>query len=168
MYLQFIITFLLSVHANNDVSEHAFYISVIEIHHSPASKDAELTIKVFTDDMQDAIRNALQMKESVEQSNFCETYEHDISTYFRKHISISLNQIPTPIHFVSCEEIGDTYQFRFQMQCPEMWNELFISADFLMELFPTQSQMLHITESEKRVTARLTVRNKSQTLTFIH
>jgi len=168
MYLQIIaIALFFSGYLPEPTPDHAFYIAVIEITHATHSEEAELTVKVFTDDMQDALRNALQKKENVEAQRLCTEYEEDVSAYFAAHMILHINGNPIPVLLTSCEEIGDTHQLKFTMNCPDKWDELRITADFLMELFPTQSQMVHITHNGDTVTARLTAKHQSHTVTFI-
>lgn len=168
MYLQIIaIALLFCGNTTGSSADHAFYISVIEINHGAHSKEAELTVKVFQDDMQDALRNASQSKEAKEALRFCSDYEEELSNYFEAHMSLYLNDDPTLLRFNACEAVGDVYQLNFTVDCPEEWDELTITADFLMELFPTQSQMVHITHNGDTVTARLTAKHKSHTVSFI-
>lgn len=169
MYLQIIaIALFLSGNIPQPMPDHAFYIAVIEIQHDTHSGHADLTVKVFSDDMQDALRNTWQGKEPFETKQACTDYAEHLAAYFATHMSLQINGDPTPFHLNACEEVGDTYQLAFTLDCPEEWNALSITADFLMELFPTQSQMVHITHNGDTVTARLTARHKSHTITFIH
>ena len=168
MYLQIIaIALFFSGNMMASTPDHAFYIAVIEINHTAHAKEAELTVKVFSDDMCDALRNASQSAEAVEPEQVCTKYAEELADYFAGHLSLYLNANPTQLKLNGCEEIGDTYQLSFSMACPEEWDELRITADFLMELFPTQSQMVHIAHNGNTITARLTAKHKSHTVTFV-
>jgi uncharacterized protein DUF6702 len=168
MYLQ-IIAVILMFNEINPVSapEHAFYISVIEIMHTSQSSEATLTVKVFSDDLRDALRTTLESEEALAEHLLCSDHTETISNYFTEHMSLHLNGNPTPLGFTTCEENGDTYQLVFAADCPREWTELEIRADFLMELFPTQSQMVHITHEGNTFTTRITAKRKSQTITFV-
>jgi len=160
------IALLCSASPSETTPDHAFYISVIDIKHIASSRKASLTVKVFTDDMCDALRNALKSKDALDAQLLCSDHNEDISDYFAAHMSLDLNGSKVPVNFNTCKIIGDTYQLSFKVDCPTEWRELKITADFLMELFPTQSQMVHINNNAETVTMRLTVKHKSKSVAF--
>ena len=167
MYLNIIAIALCCNAIMSDVSsEHAFYVSVVEVKHVAHTTEAELTIKVFSDDMQDALRNASESDSVLELQEICNAHQEDVNTYFGSHISVHVNDSLGFMELTECEEVGDTYRFRFTMDCPAKWNEIKIYADFLMELFPTQSQMIYVTHGDHTATLRLTANRKSQTISF--
>ena len=169
MYAQIITTLLFFSASWPDIkSEHALYISVIEITHNSQSQVAKLTIKVFTDDMQSALRNALKSEVIIHPQLLCTEHYDDVAQYFKAHMSLLINDSPVNLEMQTCEHVGDIYQIDFVLDCPSEWNELEISADFLMELFPTQTQMVHVTHDGYTETTRLTAKRKSRSITFSH
>ena len=135
---------------------HAIYLSILEIEHAASTNTAEVRIKVFTDDMQDALRNFNATFVPTNEDEFCQTSPLILSDYFDQHLNIRINNIPGELRFIDCQQANDVYWLNFQINCPTTWEQLIIKADFLMELFPSQSNIIHLTNEEKKHFFRLT------------
>lgn len=138
------------------VAEHAIYIGVLQIHHLQNSTTAELSIKVFQDDLQDALRQTEDLKKIEHQANFCSIHEKAIEQYFQNHIKCRINQQAVDIHLKRGEATNEVYQFYFDMSCPQTWTSMDIQANFLMELFPAQSNIIQLNNGDNKRFGRLT------------
>ena len=68
--------------------------------------------------------------------------------------------------YLSCEVNDISVWLTFDFTSSSTWGEVEITADYLMELFPTQSNVVSITyHSEKRM-FRLTKNSTSETISF--
>ena len=67
-------------------ANHAIYIAVVEINHKSRTTTAEVVIKVFTNDLEDALVNAYKKHTKLESEDNCEApgllFEKYFSTYF--------------------------------------------------------------------------------------
>lgn len=102
--------------------EHAIYISVLEIDRQ------EMKVKVFRDDLEDAIRND----------------SSSMDEYFRKKIVLQINEQPVSFSLKEVSEEGDSYWITFSLDTPPQWNSFYLEADYLMELFPDQTNVVKI------------------------
>ncbi len=145
---------------------HAIYISVVEIEHKDLGNTAKIMIKVFTDDFKDAIMNA--SKKLIEFSNgkTCSDNKSVIEGYFDKHFKAAINGKPLSISLNSCELNGDSVWLYFDMDCPANWKDISVTADFLMELFPKQSNIVSIYHGNDKRFLRLTLNSITQKVTF--
>ena len=138
---------------------HAVYISVIQIAQKPESDLAEINIKVFTDDLQSALRNEFPDYKPVSESVLCEERREFILPYFSNHFSIEINNTKELLAFKNCQQEGEVYWLKFEVNCPASPQNMKIEADFFMELFPTQSNVLSLEIGGEKRYCRMTKGN---------
>ena len=148
-------------------TSHAIYIAVVEINHKPRTTTAEVVIKVFTNDLEDALFNAYKKHTKLESEDNCEAHGLLFEKYFSTHFSCVINDQERQISFKYCEKNEDALWLRFDMTCPERWNNLRLTADFLMELFPTQSNVISVFHGDEKKYFRLTNSKKSRQIRFV-
>ena len=145
---------------------HAIYISVVEIEHKDLGNNAKIMIKVFTDDFKDAIMNAFKKQIEFSDDKTCSDNKSVIEGYFDKHFKAAINGKPLSISLTSCELNGDSVWLYFDMDCPANWKDISVTADFLMELFPKQSNIISIYHGNDKRFLRLTLNSITQKVTF--
>ncbi len=145
---------------------HAIYISVVEIEHKDLGNNAKIMIKVFTDDFKDAILNAFEKQIDLSDKKSCSDNKSVIEGYFDKHFKAAINGKPLSISLTSCELNGDSVWLYFDMDCPANWKDISVTADFLMELFPKQSNIVSIYHGNDKRFLRLTLNSITQKVTF--
>lgn len=145
---------------------HAIYISVVEIEHKDLDNNAKIMIKIFTDDFKDAILNAFEKQIDFSDEKSCSDNKSVIEGYFNKHFKAAINGKHLSISLTSCELNGDSVWLYFDMNCPTYWKEISVTADFLMELFPKQSNIVSIYHGNDKRFLRLTINSITQKVTF--
>lgn len=104
------------------VEDHAIYVSVLEIDHQ------EMKVKVFMDDLNDAIRND----------------SSSIEEYFQKKINLQTDDESVIFSFQEVTEEGEIYWITFKLEMPEEHGLVNLKADYLMELFPDQTNVVKV------------------------
>lgn len=146
--------------------DHAIYLSVVEVVHEKSTTVAQIKIKVFTNDMEDALFNESNQRMKLSEVTTFELYKPDIQAYFSNHFQISINNKKQALLLSRAELTGDAVWFYFNMSCTDSWKEVSIKADYLMELFPTQSNVISVEHESKKQFLRLTASKKSDTVKF--
>jgi len=139
--------------------DHAVYISVVEF------QGKELRLKLFTDDLQDAIRNDSQAFQSSDDQNFCRVNRTPIESYFRKKIKIKVNGRQISFRLRDSKLEGDSYWIAFDLDASEEWKTLSLTASHFMELFPTQTNIIKVIGSKQRF-CKLTTSNRTCSISF--
>lgn len=125
-----------------------------------------IKIKVFSDDLEDALMNAFRKRVTLSDPSTCRVNKNEITGYFSEHFKCTINQSKLKIRLSRCETAGDATWFYFTADCPTAWTEVKISADYLLELFPTQSNVVSISHGKKKHFLRLTQSKTSEVITF--
>ena len=119
--------------------DHAIYLSTLEI--NVDQNEIEVVIKVFEDDLRDALRNF--------HSRIMDTsavlFPDYVAQYFDIHLEIKNGEMLIEPYQNSVKLVGDSYQIKMSAQIVEPIMLLQIQADYFMELFPTQQNVLNLT-----------------------
>ena len=145
---------------------HAIYLSVAEVVHEKGKGDAQIKIKVFTNDMEDALFNEFSQRITLSDTAVFDANREYILQYFSNHFQISIDLKKQKLNLSRAELTGDAIWFYFNTGCAYDWKEVSVKADYLMELFPTQSNVISIEHDSKKQFIRLTNSKKIDTITF--
>ncbi len=138
------------------VPNHAIYISVVELNHDSEKQESFLSVKVFTDDLQNVIRNFNSEFNRAGIEQFVDANKEDIEKYFRQHLTFTVNDKLKELEFVSSVLVSDVYFLNFKFKSATDWKKLEIVADFFTEVFPDQSNVMTIKYKGEKYFARLT------------
>lgn len=139
--------------------DHAIYISVIEIRKQ--ENITEIKVKVFQDDLQNAIKNYSGVVVLTAPEAFPQKYPNEIESYFREHLKVN----DLSYQLKSSELNGDSYWFTFLSENAE-WTKINATADYLMELFPTQENILKVLLNGETRFCRLNIKNRSCEISY--
>lgn len=120
------------------VDDHAIYLSTLKV--EVDEQAVQITIKVFEDDLRDALRAHHGHVIDTTSASF----QAEVKAYFDRHLSIGQDMDLT-IERVSL--IGDSYVIT-GVDDQKIDGSLQIEADYFMELFPTQQNVLHLVHGD--------------------
>ena len=147
------------------ISDHAFYLGVVQINHEAVNTDVKIRIKVFKDDLRDALRNAFSQITSLKEETLCD-YPESLANYIEQHTECLINDKVLDWEMESCELEGNVCLLTFTADCPSTWKSLELKGDFLMELFPSQVNVVSVFDGEEKRFFRLTGKNPQQKVVF--
>ena len=138
---------------------HAIYISVLEF------DNQELKVKLFTDDLQDAIRNFSEDFKPGENNSFLQQNEGIIEAYFNQKINLKINGQQIRVKFQQGTVEGDSYWITFGLGNVGEWKTLSLSDTHFMELFPNQQNIVKVMGEKPRF-CKLNSQNKNCSFNF--
>lgn len=138
------ILYLTLVFWSSERFDHAVYISTINV--IVLDNQLEVNIKVFEDDLRDALKN--YYKETIDTSHV--DFIEKVKSYFEKHLVISMGDVPIDWLNAEIRRVGDSYQYDMQSSHFLIQNEVKIKADYFLELFPTQQNILQLKHKDQR------------------
>ncbi|MEM7656286.1 MAG: DUF6702 family protein [Bacteroidota bacterium] len=145
---------------------HGMYLSTIQGEIS--EEQLSLNIKVFADDWQDALRASFPDKGMVSGYADCHSHLEEASDYLQKHLQLFQAGERLRWEWQTCKQRQDVLLIQVQAKLSTPWKEGAIQADFLMELFSTQNNVVQITRlaDQKQCYLRLHEDQKRGTITF--
>ena len=149
------------------VSKHAFYIGVVQI---TMEKTMTVQVKVFSDDLQAILQNDVGYNNVGAINKLCNAQSKHLQAYFQQNLKIHINEQPIELLLSKCEQINDVHLLHFKVNsCPPSWQQVLVTADFFMELFPTQSNMLQLIYNDIETSRRfgkMTLQNSTLQFKF--
>lgn len=140
--------------------DHGIYVSVIKIKQLDSTSEATMNIRVFADDLKSALRNQFGYEAITGKPTFCEDYNTYIEEYFRKYLSCIINDETVTFQLNDCEKTEDVYQLSFHLVTPTEWKSVQLEVPFFMELFPNQSNIVHLEANNQKRFGRATKGNE--------
>lgn len=123
-------------------TEHAIYIGVIKIDYQEQDASASIQLKVFSDDLQNALKHELNLATLPAHTALC--LPSHLQIYFEKHLQCRINDQPTNFQLNNCTPYKDVHLLEGHLDSIPTWKTFTLKADFLMELFPTQSNIVQL------------------------
>ena len=146
--------FLFSIVGGNyPENRHAIYVSVLEIEQTNET-NGTIKLKVFADDLEDAIQNHTGKRLDLLHGD-CTMNFSLIRQYLNEHLQLEIAGQQLAFSFVGCELNDISLWISFAYQHEASWSAISVSADYLMELFPTQSNVVSVARGETKRIVRL-------------
>lgn len=145
---------------------HAIYLSLVEVDHKDLGIVATVKVKVFADDMEDAMMNAFKKRINFLDASSCDSGKSEVEAYFEKYFSYRINNKLATLTLVNCEANGEAIWLYFKIDCPDKWTRVEVKANFLMELFPTQANIITIYHGDEKRFLKITHAHPEEVVTF--
>lgn len=129
---------------------HDFHTSLTEINYNPKTKSLEMTIRVFTDDLERALTNINNDKAVKIQPT---DYSTDplIIKYLRKHLAfVSPNKDVVPYDFLGKEVELDATWLYVEVPAAENLKGYSIFNSIMTELFDDQTNLINLIYPDKK------------------
>lgn len=127
---------------------HAIYLSLTELELTQST--AEFNVKVFSDDLRDALKNHNPSTYQPAELHQLLSFNEDLTqAYFDHHLQLTADGTNLSLHLVGHNIEGDAHFINFQTELPDNSSELTINASFLMELFPTQMNVVKVNKGSQ-------------------
>ena len=145
-------------------TDHAIYVSVLEISYKGDGK-GQLKLKLFADDLEDAIFNHIAKRYDLLKGD-CNSANEAILNYLDRHLVLIIDDDPKKLRFIGCELNDISLWTSFEFTAASEWERVAVKADYLMELFPTQSNVVSITHGDQKQMFRLVKGDIERTISF--
>ncbi|NQZ77054.1 MAG: hypothetical protein HRT61_13270 [Ekhidna sp.] len=143
---------------------HAIYLSVTEI--ALFKNNAELNIKVFSDDLRDVLKNYdASQYQSGDLQTFYSLNVKLSSAYFNQFFKMESQAEEIQLEHVGYHIENDAHFIQFHCSLPEQ-TSLTLNAQFFMELFPTQINVVKIRKGEQQQYLKFTKSSDDERISF--
>lgn len=132
---------------------HPFYVSVTEL--QLGAKQAELSVRLFTDDFETALRSEMGIGQVDLIKRQPKQIDSLVVRYVRKNLRIELNQRPVSWEYVGFELEEDATWVHFEAPLTTTPTSLRLENQLLLSEFPTQQNIVHVQQGRFKRTRRL-------------
>jgi hypothetical protein len=146
---------------------HPLHVSVTEIVFDTKEKELEIISRIFSDDLEKAIRLSKKQPElNLLEPGSGITTDQLIAEYLQARFKVTLNGKPQKWKYLGHEVEGDAVLSYIQVEGVKKTEVIEVYNGVLTEVYNDQSNLVHVTVGETIRSLRLTPDNLSGKLTF--
>jgi len=144
-YLHFNFYLVLSFLLLTSFSYHKFYVSISEVNHNTETAALEISMKIFTDDLEAALEADTSEKLWIgDPEREAVTTDSLLAVYFDKKLTFNINGEDKEAVFLGKELEADVTWCYLEIQDIPAVKSVSIDNRILMELFDDQKNLVHI------------------------
>ena len=123
---------------------HPFHVSICEIVHNEKNRTLEITMKMFTDDLENALKAYSQQDFSINDQVNQPVSKTIIETYLEEKFSVWLNDQPATIHYLGAETDADALWCFLEVHNVHQLHKVRIMDAVIMEFYRDQVNLVHL------------------------
>lgn len=145
---------------------HAIHMSVCEITYNADTHGLEMTFKLFTDDLDQAMKTEGAGKLYLGEKNEREETDRYLTHYLEKNLKIEVNGKTVVWRYLGKEVEADVlWLFAEANEIPPL-KTVSVTNTLLIETFDDQANMVHITTGKQKKSLLLTLTKPSDSVAF--
>lgn len=145
---------------------HPFYVSVIEINHNEKEATAEISIRIFTDDLEKTLqKQSTATIDIIKPAN--KTYiDQQISQYIGKNLQLRINGKPVKFNYIGYEIIRESVWSYFEVEQVKEINTVDINCTILHDYETSQINLFHVKSKGNQKSYKLDYPQKTTQFSF--
>lgn len=134
---------------------HPFYVSVLDINHNEKDAAVEISIRVFTDDMERVLQKYTTRKIDLTTPPDRRFVESQVSSYINQKLQLTLNESPVTPKFLGYEIQKESVWMYLEVAGTKEVRSLDIDCKLLYDLEPSQTNLVNAKANGKQQTYKL-------------
>ena len=135
---------------------HPFFVSVTEMEYNAGEKSLEISCKVFTDDLEKALRKVHGPGVDLYHPKDKAVLEQQLSAYITRKLKLVVDGRPVQLQFIGYElEEQSTFGYFEVRDLPSPPHKVDVSNALFYELYDKQMGIVHLTVNGKRISNRV-------------
>ena len=144
----FLLTGFISTH-------HPIFVSVTEINHNAANKSLEISCKIFTDDLEQTLRQQNKIRIDLLNPASKQAMNVLVNNYIQKHLQLKADDKAVVLEFVGFEQQEEGIISYFEVKNMATVKKLDVTNTILYESRPQQMQIIHVMVNGERKSSHL-------------
>ena len=135
---------------------HPYYISVTEVKYKSEEKAIQVSSKVFSDDIENALRKTYSVTVDVDAKKDSARVHKLLADYFEKHLNITVDGQKIKLDFLGFEKEEDVTWCYFEATEVKEFKKICVENTLLYDLQKEQINMLHFLSKAGRQSGKVT------------
>lgn len=161
--LFFLIAFALCLTA---FSFHPYYMSVTEFEYKPAEKEVQVACKIFTDDLEEALKKEYKRKVDVLNTATKKENEQLLNNYLQQHLRLKLDGKAAALKMIGFEQEGEAVWVYLVSSNTAAFKSAVVFNDLLYSYREDQLNIIHFKNKGERKSYRFSFPNKEVSLSW--
>lgn len=148
------------------LTRHPVHVSVTEIEYDPAEKELEIMMRIFVDDLENALRQYHKQAGLDILNTDDATAKKLIGAYVLSHFNVVLDKKKTQMEYLGQEVEGQAFICYILVSGISSWTTCEVTNNVLFELYDDQSNIVHVTSGGVTHSRRLVPDNQAGIFSF--
>ncbi|TAG31206.1 MAG: hypothetical protein EAZ35_04440 [Sphingobacteriia bacterium] len=122
---------------------HPFFISVIEVSHNAKSATVEVSVRVFTDDLEKTLQKYTTAKIDLIQPKDRAFIDQQLNSYIGKTLRLKINGKLVIVKYLGYEIIKESIWSYFEIESIKAMNTLEVDCSLLYDFETNQVNIIH-------------------------
>lgn len=144
---------------------HPLHVSVTELEFDQRDGEFEVTMRIFMDDLENAVRKSTG-NDAIVLTGDTSGKDDLMKAYILGKLSVQVDGKGKTVQYLGHETQGDAFIFYMIIEQSEAWREVVVQNEILQELYDDQSNLINVIAGEKVKSLRLTKTKPSGKLVF--
>jgi len=141
---------------------HPFYVSVTKVTYNDATHRLEVSCKIFTDDLEKALKQGLEQKPDLKNNERLEQNDLLIQNYLASRLKITLQKVDVGLEYLGFEHEEEATIIYFEStQAFKRPQEVAIYNEILTEVIPDQLNFVHYFQGDFHKSYQLSRKEKT-------
>ncbi|MCX6205039.1 MAG: hypothetical protein NTZ19_02155 [Bacteroidetes bacterium] len=123
---------------------HPFYVSVIDINHNTKEGAVELSIRIFTPDLEQTLQKYSSTKVDIAIPKDKALLDKQISNYINQKIQLKINGQPVTVNYVGYEIQNESVWVYAEVPKITTLKKLEVNCNLLYDFKDLQSNIIHV------------------------
>ncbi len=147
-------------------SFHPYYMSVTEFEYKPAEKEVQVACKIFTDDLEEALKKEYKRKVDILNASAKKENEQLLNNYLQQHLRLKLDGKAADLKMIGFEQEGEAVWVYLVTNNTSAFKSAAVFNDILYSYREDQLNIIHFKNKAERKSHRFTFPNKEVTLSW--
>ena len=123
--------------------KHPFYISVVDIKHDAKQQSLNISVKLFTNDIEEALKKTTSKSIDLLNPKNKAEMETELMNYIKKRLSITINSKLTILDFIGYEREEDAIWAYLEIKKVVAPKSIKVDTKLLYDYLPQQTNIVH-------------------------
>lgn len=134
---------------------HPFFMSVIDINHNPKDATLEISVRIFSDDLEKTLQQYSKQKINILSRNDKAIVEKSLLAYMTEHLKLTVNGKPVFFSLVGYEQQMESTWCYFEIEKQPVVNQVAIDCSMLYDYETNQINIIHVKSKGVQKTYKL-------------
>lgn len=134
---------------------HPFFVSVIELNHNPKEKSVEISMRIFTDDLEATLKKFSNTKIDLANAANKESLDKIIVNYVNQKMHIQIDGKSAKLEYVGYEIKKESVWLYFEIDNIATLKKVQVNCNLLYEYQEKQMNIFHVNANGKEKSYKL-------------
>ena len=130
--------------ATTTKSWHPFYVSMVEINHNAKEKTAEISVRIFTEDLENTLKKYGNIKIDFLNSTNKATVDKLLNNYIQHKLQLKLNDKPVTLQYIGHEQQMESIWTYLEVKDVASIKKVAVNCSLLYDYQDKQTNIFHI------------------------